>query len=54
LDGGVAADAVEKQLRESLDDPSCISFYENIDESPYRKKHFGGVVQNSSSSAQYD
>jgi hypothetical protein len=54
LDGGAAADVLEKQLREALDDPSCISFSENIDESPNRKKHFGGVMQNSSSSAQND
>jgi hypothetical protein len=50
MDGGGAAEVVEKQLREALDDPSCISFSENIDESPNRKKHFG-VMQNSSSSA---
>ena len=44
LDGGAAAEVTEKQLREVLDDPSCISFSENIDESPNRKKHFSGVM----------
>jgi hypothetical protein len=31
---------VVNNLHEALDDPSCISFSENIDESPNRKKHF--------------
>ncbi len=39
---------IERHLREVLDDPSCISFSENIDESPNRKKHFGAVVHSSS------
>ena len=44
--GGVE---LENHLKDLMDDPSCISFSENIDESPNRKKHFGGVMQSSAS-----
>ena len=44
--GGVELENHHKDL---MDDPSCISFSENIDESPNRKKHFGGVMQSSAS-----
>lgn len=47
MEGGAAVDMIDRHLREVLDDPSCISFSENIDESPNRKKHFGGVMQSS-------
>lgn len=42
-------DMVVNNLHEALDDPSCISFSENIDESPNRKKHFKGGSGESSS-----
>ena len=44
--GGVE---LENHLKELQDDPSCISFSENIDESPNRKKHFKDVMQSSTS-----
>lgn len=47
IDGNAGVEMIDKNLREVLDDPSCISFSENIDESPNRKKHFGGVMQSS-------
>ncbi len=45
-------DMVVNNLHEVLDDPSCISFSENIDESPNRKKHFKGGSGGSSSNHQ--